>query len=73
MRDGDRPFGVYLGFLAPTWPWWKSTGVFIGASFVLEATQHLLSTGSFDTTDVIVDTVGGLAGVRAPRLGTPHA
>ena len=57
------PFGVYLGLLAPTWPWWKWTGVLVGASFVLEATQHLLSTGSFDTTDIIVNTVGGLAGV----------
>jgi glycopeptide antibiotics resistance protein len=57
------PFGVYIGLLTPTWKWWKWTGVFIGASFVLETTQHLLSTGSFDTTDVIVNTVGGLAGV----------
>ena len=57
------PFGVYLGLLAPTWPWWTWTGVLVGASFVLEATQHLLSTGSFDTTDIIVNTVGGLAGV----------
>ena len=30
---------------------------------VLETTQHLLSTGSFDTTDIIVNTVGGLAGL----------
>ncbi len=57
------PFGLYLGLLAPTWQWWKWTGVFIGASFVLETTQYLLSTGSFDTTDVIVNTVGGLAGL----------
>ena len=57
------PFGVYLGLLAPTWPWWRWTGVLVGASFVLEATQHLFSTGSFDTTDIIVNTVGGLAGV----------
>ena len=57
------PFGLYLGLLAPTWQWWKSAGVFVGASLVLETTQHLLSTGSFDTTDVIVNTAGGLAGV----------
>ena len=41
------PFGIYLGLLAPTWRWWKWTGVFIGASLALEITQHLLSTGSF--------------------------
>lgn len=56
------PFGVYLGLLT-TWRWWTWTGVFVGASFALETTQHLLSTGSFDTTDVIVNTAGGLAGV----------
>ena len=57
------PFGIYLGLLAPTWRWWKLTAVFVGASLVLETTQHLLSTGSFDTTDIIVNTAGGLAGV----------
>jgi len=57
------PFGTYLGLFAPTWPWWRRTGVFLGASLVLETTQHLLSTGSFDTTDIIINTVGGLAGV----------
>ena len=56
------PFGLYLGLLAPTWQWWNATGVFVGASLVLETTQHLLSTGSFDTTDVIVNTAGGLVG-----------
>jgi len=57
------PFGVYLGLLAPAWPWWKWTGVFFAASSVLEVTQHLLSVGSFDMTDIIVNTAGGLAGV----------
>ena len=57
------PFGVYLGLLAPTWRWWTWTGVLLGASFVLETTQHLSATGSFDTTDMIVNTLGGLAGV----------
>lgn len=57
------PFGLYLGLLAPSWQWWKAAGVFIGASLVLEAAQHLLSIGSFDTTDLIVNTAGGLAGL----------
>lgn len=57
------PFGLYVGLLAPTWQWWKGAGAFAGASLVLEITQHLLSTGSFDSTDVIVNTAGGLAGV----------
>ena len=57
------PFGLYLGLLVPSWQWWKATGVFVGASLVLEITQHLLSIGSFDTTDLIVNTAGGLAGL----------
>ena len=57
------PFGVYLGFLAPSWQWWKAGGVFLAASLILEVIQHLLSTGSFDSTDVITNTVGGLAGL----------
>ena len=66
------PFGVYLGLLAPTWRWWTWTGVLLGASFVLEATQHLLSTGSFDTTDIIVNTARRSRRGRAARLGTPQ-
>ena len=57
------PFGVYLGVLAPRWPWWASAAVFAGASAALETVQHLLSVGSFDITDVIVNTAGGLAGL----------
>ena len=37
--------------------------MFAGASLVLETAQHVLSTGSFDITDVIVNTAGGLAGL----------
>ena len=57
------PFGLYLGLLAPSWRWWMTAGVFVGASLVLEITQHLISIGSFDITDVIVNTAGGLAGL----------
>src|SRR6187402_1081120 len=62
------PFGVYLKLLAPRWRWWALTGVFVGASLLLETAQHLLSTGSFDTTDVIDNTLGGLAGVGLVAL-----
>lgn len=57
------PFGVYLRALAPSWQWWKVTGVLVGASLVFETTQLLLSTGTFDTTDVITNTAGGLLGL----------
>ncbi len=57
------PFGIYLRLLAPRWRWWALTGVFVGSSLLLETAQHLLSTGSFDTTDVIDNAVGGLVGL----------
>ena len=57
------PFGLYLGSLARSWRWWQLTAVFLGASLVLETSQHLLSTGSFDTSDLISNTAGGLAGL----------
>jgi glycopeptide antibiotics resistance protein len=57
------PFGLYLGVIAPSWGWWQAAGVLLGASLVLEITQHLISVGSFDTTDLIVNTAGGLAGL----------
>jgi glycopeptide antibiotics resistance protein len=57
------PFGLYLGSFAPTWQWWKVTAVFVGSSLVLEVVQHLLSTGSFDTSDLISNTAGGIAGL----------
>lgn len=76
------PFGLYLGTLAPLWRWWQLTAVFLGASLVLETAQHLLSTGSFDTSDLISNTAGGLVGLgilalarrrfgaRLPAIGT---
>jgi glycopeptide antibiotics resistance protein len=56
------PFGLFLGTLAPSWPWWTAGAIILGASLVLEIVQHLISTGSFDTTDLIVNTAGGLIG-----------
>jgi glycopeptide antibiotics resistance protein len=56
------PYGLFIGALAPAWAWWKAAGVFLGTSLVLESAQHLISTGSFDTTDLIVNTAGGLIG-----------
>jgi glycopeptide antibiotics resistance protein len=56
------PFGVYLALLAPTWRWWRIGAVLAGSSAALEVTQFVLSVGSTDITDVIVNTAGGLAG-----------
>ena len=56
------PFGLYLGLLRRSWRWFQAAAVLAGASLILESTQHLISVGSFDITDIIVNTAGGLAG-----------
>ena len=56
------PFGLFVGALAPTWSWWKAGVAALGGSLMLEMVQHLISTGSFDTTDLIVNTAGALVG-----------
>jgi glycopeptide antibiotics resistance protein len=72
------PFGLYLGLLAPAWPLWRKVAVLFGASLLLEIAKHVLSIGSFDSTDVLVNTAGGLLGLglltlvrRTLRLRTP--
>ena len=57
------PFGVYLGLLAPTWPWWRIAGTIAAASLALEVVQYALAVGSADTTDLVTNTAGGLAGL----------
>lgn len=66
------PFGLYLGLLAPRLRWWAALAAFAGFSLALEITQHLISVGSFDSTDVIVNAAGGMLGlVLARRLAWP--
>ena len=57
------PFGVYLGLLAPSLPWWKLAGVIAGSSLAIEVGQWVLRVGSCDITDLVVNTAGGLAGL----------
>jgi len=57
------PFGLYLGLVAPSWRWRKVAGVVTGTSMLFEVTQWVLSVGSCDITDVVVNTAGGLAGL----------
>lgn len=56
------PFGVYLGLLAPSWPWWKAASAAAGASAALEIAQFVLATGKTDVTDILMNTAGGLIG-----------
>jgi glycopeptide antibiotics resistance protein len=62
------PVGLYLGLLAPSWRWWRATGVVAAASLVLEVTQYVLAVGRADVSDVIANTTGGLVGVGLVAL-----
>ncbi|KQX07635.1 MULTISPECIES: VanZ family protein [unclassified Leifsonia] len=62
------PFGVYLGLLRPLWPWWRAGAAVAGTSLLLEIMQFILATGSTDATDVVVNTAGGLLGLRLLTL-----
>jgi len=57
------PFGLYLGLLAPARPWWAHLGVVAGVSLALEVAQYVLAVGRSDSTDVVVNTAGGLVGL----------
>ena len=57
------PFGIYLGLLAPSFRWSRVAGVFAGSSVALEVVQYVLAIGSADVTDIVVNTLGGLAGL----------
>jgi glycopeptide antibiotics resistance protein len=57
------PFGVYLGLLAPRWGWARIGVLAALVSVFFETTQYVLAVGSSDVTDVILNTVGAVAGV----------
>lgn len=61
------PFGAYLGLLGPRRRWWAAVAsalvVVGGTSTALEVTQYVLAVGRTDSTDVLVNTAGGLAGL----------
>lgn len=56
------PFGLFVGALAPKTTWWRTGLLALAVSLVLETVQHVISTGSFDTTDLIVNAAGALIG-----------
>ncbi|QZY51797.1 VanZ family protein [Leucobacter tenebrionis] len=62
------PLGVYLGLLTPRGAWSRVAVAGAATSTALEAAQYALAVGSADTTDVIVNTAGGLAGLALLAL-----
>ena len=58
------PLGIYLAVLGVR----AKVPIIIGTSLALEVTQFVLATGSSDTTDLIVNTAGGLIGLLFARV-----
>lgn len=57
------PFGVYLGTLYKMGSFLRKPVLVLGLSFILEITQFALAIGTFDITDLINNTLGGLLGI----------
>lgn len=59
------PAGAYLSLLFRKISFLKKVGLVFANSLVLECTQYILAVGSFDITDLITNTIGGILGISA--------
>ena len=57
------PFGLYSGVLFKEWNFRKHILVFLAFSFICEVLQYILGVGAADVTDMINNTIGGIAGL----------
>ncbi len=57
------PLGVYTGILYKRWSWMKHISFFSLLSLLVESLQFILKLGSFDMTDTITNTLGGVFGL----------
>lgn len=63
------PVGVYLCLIFKRMPFWGMTALVFAVSFALECSQYILAMGSFDVTDLIANTVGGILGIGFYLIG----
>lgn len=56
------PLGLYAGILCQKWNFGKKVALFSFISFLLEVSQYILRIGTFDITDIINNTLGGIIG-----------
>lgn len=57
------PIGVYISILKPNWSFMKKILPAFGISLIYEILQYVFAIGATDITDVINNTLGGVAGV----------
>lgn len=63
------PVGVYLCLLFKEIPFWGMATFILAISLALECSQYVLAVGSFDITDLISNTVGGVIGIGVYLAG----
>lgn len=61
------PFGLLLGLVFKQTAGWRLLCVMFGFSLAVETLQFILAIGTTDTTDVVTNTFGGLAGLVTYR------
>ncbi|PJI85730.1 VanZ family protein [Luteimicrobium subarcticum] len=57
------PFGLYLGLLGSRIRWGRACRAVAAASAGLEVAEYVLAVGRSDVTDVVTNTLGGVAGL----------
>ncbi len=57
------PLGLYIGVLLKRWKPWKKVLLFFSVSLVCETFQYIFRLGTFDVTDLINNTLGGVLGL----------
>lgn len=63
------PFGLFLGLLDKKRTWLSAAGCSFALSLCLELTQVVLTVGSFDVDDLLLNTAGGTIGFALCRIG----
>ena len=63
------PVGVYLCLLFKEIPFWGKAALIFAVSLALEGSQYVLAVGSFDITDLITNTAGGIIGIGVYLIG----
>ncbi|MDY4671063.1 MAG: VanZ family protein [Oliverpabstia sp.] len=56
------PFGIFTGILLEKSAFWKRVAPIFGVSFLYEALQYVFGIGATDITDLLMNTLGGIAG-----------
>lgn len=62
------PLGVYIQFFKPQWSFLVKALLALCVSFIFESLQYIFAIGASDITDIIDNTLGGIAGVLLAKV-----